>query len=106
MSMDSLPFFVPLTGFAATAICCAISALCSTRRTRQQTEALHQRLLALEQAPPKVVVQGPAPVYYQPPITIVTTPPSQPKPSAPAGQPSYYPPYSTAYQGQTYPITR
>ena len=104
MYSDVLPFFVPVVGVAVTAFCCAVTAFCNTRNTREKTEALHQRLLALEQAPTKVVVQSPAPVYYQPPITLVPTPPStQPRPSAP---PSYYPPYSSAYQGQQHPITR
>lgn len=117
MVSDFVPFIAPVAGVALTAICCAVGSWCTTRRALRQTEALHQRILVLEQAPAKVVIHGPpSPVYYQPPPVVPTvaspsaTQPipsaSQPKPSAPPSYPSYYPPYSSAYQGQQYPVVR
>jgi len=107
MMSDSLPLFVPVVGAAIFSVCCAIRGWCTANGARQQVNELNQRLLALEQAPVKILVHEPtAPVYYPPPV--VTQP--QPKPSAPPATPqlygSFYPPYSSAYQGQQLPIVR
>lgn len=109
MMSDFVPFVAPVAGVALTAICCAACSWCTAKRARDQTESFHQRLLVLEQAPAKVIVQGPSPpVYYPPPVAIVQPQQTQhpPRPTAPPAYPSHYPPYSTAYQGQQFPVAR
>ena len=105
MVSEFLPYLVPMFGVAICSAWCAIWSLCTARANRLQVYQLNQRLIALEQAPTKVIVQGPIPpVYYQPPPVV------QPKPSAPPPAPSpyssFYPPYSSAYQGQQLPVAR
>jgi hypothetical protein len=122
-----LPTILPLAWFGALSACCFLCSWRYAKRTRTQTEILNQRLLTLEQAPVKIIVQEPIPTYYPDPISYQTStrvpipaaPPqpipsasqpipsaSQPKPSAPPSYPSYYPPYSSAYQGQQHPVVR
>ncbi len=93
MVLELLPYAVPVLGLAVCSAWCAIQSCIYARRTRDQHDNLNRRLIALEQAPPKVLIQtAPQPVYPSP---------AQPKPSAPPSYTSVYPNYTPPYQVQT-----
>jgi hypothetical protein len=90
----------PLFGAVALGLWCAIANCIRAQTQVRATSQLGERVSLLE-TKVQVIVEKPQPA--QPKATAVPVPIY---PATVYQAPSYYPPYSSAYQGQSLPVTR